>query len=112
MFFVGIVLSFVLGFSYLYIIAGYLKNWHALKFLPRRNNLDNIPLLRETLLTKKRPLSRKYITGGKMSVNTTLTIPVKTDKGYEFTNTTYLKLISGEAGYEPAFTSKDSITCP
>jgi cellulose synthase/poly-beta-1,6-N-acetylglucosamine synthase-like glycosyltransferase len=45
MFFVGIVLSFVLGFSYLYIIASYLKNWHNLKFVPGRNNLDNIPFI-------------------------------------------------------------------
>ena len=45
MFFVGIVLSFVLGLSYLYIIAGYLKNWHALKFVTSRNNLDNIPFI-------------------------------------------------------------------
>lgn len=45
MFFVGIILSFVLGFSYLYIISSYLKNWHNLEFLPSRNNLDNIPLI-------------------------------------------------------------------
>ncbi|MDP5089856.1 MAG: glycosyltransferase [Saprospiraceae bacterium] len=41
----GIVLSFVLGFSYLYIIANYLKNWRNLKFVPGRNNLDNIPFM-------------------------------------------------------------------
>ena len=45
MFFVGIILSFVLGFSYLYVISSYLKNWHNLEFLPSRNNLDNIPLI-------------------------------------------------------------------
>jgi cellulose synthase/poly-beta-1,6-N-acetylglucosamine synthase-like glycosyltransferase len=45
MFFVGIVLSFVLGFSYLYIIANYLKNWHSLKLEPGKNNLDNIPFI-------------------------------------------------------------------
>ena len=45
MFFVGIVLSFVLGFSYLYIIANYLINWHSLKFEPGRNNLENIPFI-------------------------------------------------------------------
>ena len=45
MFFVGIALSFVLGFSYLYIIASYLKNWHNLKFVPGRNNLENIPFI-------------------------------------------------------------------
>jgi cellulose synthase/poly-beta-1,6-N-acetylglucosamine synthase-like glycosyltransferase len=45
MFFVGIALSFVLGFSYLYIIASYLKNWHSLKFVPNRNNLENIPFI-------------------------------------------------------------------
>lgn len=45
MFFVGIILSFVLGFSYLYIISSYLKNWHNLEFLPSRNNLDNTPLI-------------------------------------------------------------------
>ena len=45
MFFVGIVLSFVLGFSYLFIIVGYLKNWHSLKFEPDKNNLDNIPFI-------------------------------------------------------------------
>lgn len=45
MFFVGIILSFVLGFSYLYIISSYLKNWHNLEFLPSRNNPDNIPLI-------------------------------------------------------------------
>ena len=45
MFFVGIVLSFVLGFSYLFIIVGYLKNWHNLKFVPGRNNLENIPFI-------------------------------------------------------------------
>ena len=45
MFFVGIILSFVLGFFYLYIISSYLKNWHNLKFVPSRNNLDNIPLI-------------------------------------------------------------------
>jgi len=45
MFFVGIVLSFVLGLSYLYIIAGYLKNWQNLKFPPRKNNLENFPFI-------------------------------------------------------------------
>ena len=45
MFFVGIVLSFVLGFSYLFIIVCYLKNWHNLKFVPGRNNLENIPFI-------------------------------------------------------------------
>lgn len=45
MFFVGIFLSFVLGFSYLYIIANYLKNWHNLKFVPDRNSLENIPFI-------------------------------------------------------------------
>jgi len=45
MFFVGITLCFVLGFSYLYIIAGYLKKWNDLKYLPGRNNLDNIPFI-------------------------------------------------------------------
>lgn len=45
MFFVGIVLSFVLGFSYLYIVASYLKNWRNLKFVPGRNNLDNRPFI-------------------------------------------------------------------
>jgi cellulose synthase/poly-beta-1,6-N-acetylglucosamine synthase-like glycosyltransferase len=45
MFFVGIVLSFVLGFSYLYIVASYLKNWRKLKFVPGKNNLDNIPFI-------------------------------------------------------------------
>jgi cellulose synthase/poly-beta-1,6-N-acetylglucosamine synthase-like glycosyltransferase len=45
MFFVGIVLSFVLGVSYLYIISGYLKNWRNLKFVPGRNNLDNRPFI-------------------------------------------------------------------
>ena len=45
MFFVGITLCFVLGFSYLYIISGYLKNWNDLKYLPGRNNLDNIPFI-------------------------------------------------------------------
>ena len=45
MFFVGITLCFVLGISYLYIIYGYLKNWNDLKYLPGRNNLDNIPFI-------------------------------------------------------------------
>jgi glycosyltransferase involved in cell wall biosynthesis len=45
MFFGGIVLSFVLGLSYLYIIVSYLKNWHALKFAPSRNNLENSPFI-------------------------------------------------------------------
>lgn len=45
MFFGGIVLSFVLGLSYLYIIAGYLKNWQDLKFAPSRNNLENSPFI-------------------------------------------------------------------
>ena len=45
MFFVGITLCFVLGFSYLSIIAGYLKNWNDLKYLPGRNNLENIPFI-------------------------------------------------------------------
>jgi cellulose synthase/poly-beta-1,6-N-acetylglucosamine synthase-like glycosyltransferase len=45
MFFVGIVLSLVLGFSYLYIVVSYLKNWRNLKFLPGRNNLDNRPFI-------------------------------------------------------------------
>jgi cellulose synthase/poly-beta-1,6-N-acetylglucosamine synthase-like glycosyltransferase len=45
MFFGGIVLSFVLGLSYLYIIAGYLKNWKDLKFAPSRNNLENSPFI-------------------------------------------------------------------
>ena len=45
MFFVGIFLSFVLGFSYLYIIANYLKNWHNLKFVPDSNSLENIPFI-------------------------------------------------------------------
>jgi cellulose synthase/poly-beta-1,6-N-acetylglucosamine synthase-like glycosyltransferase len=42
---VGITLCFVLGISYLYIIYGYLKNWNDLKYLPGRNNLDNIPFI-------------------------------------------------------------------
>jgi cellulose synthase/poly-beta-1,6-N-acetylglucosamine synthase-like glycosyltransferase len=45
MFFVGIVLSLVFGFSYLYIVVSYLKNWRNLKFLPGRNNLDNRPFI-------------------------------------------------------------------
>ena len=45
MFFGGIVLSFVLGLSYLYIIVSYLKNWHALKFVHSKNNLENIPFI-------------------------------------------------------------------
>jgi hypothetical protein len=45
MFFGGVVLSFVLGLSYLYIIVSYLKNWHALKFVPNKNNLENIPFI-------------------------------------------------------------------
>jgi len=45
MFFGGIVLSFVLGLSYLYIIVSYLKNWHDLKFVPNKNNLENIPFI-------------------------------------------------------------------
>ena len=45
MFFLGIVLCFVLGFSYLYIVASYLKNWRKLKFVPGRNNLDNRPFI-------------------------------------------------------------------
>ena len=45
MFFGGIVLSFVLGLSYLYIIVSYLKNWHVLKFVPSRNNLENFPFI-------------------------------------------------------------------
>jgi cellulose synthase/poly-beta-1,6-N-acetylglucosamine synthase-like glycosyltransferase len=45
MFFGGIVLSFVLGFSYLYIIVSYLKNWRYLKFAHSRNNLENFPFI-------------------------------------------------------------------
>jgi len=45
MFFLGIVFSFVLGFSYLIIIAGYLKNWHGLNYLTVKNNLENIPYI-------------------------------------------------------------------
>lgn len=45
MFFGGIVLSFVLGLSYLYIIVSYLKNWRYLKFVPSKNNLENIPFI-------------------------------------------------------------------
>ena len=45
MFFGGVVLSFVLGLSYLYIIVSYLKNWHDLKFVPNKNNLENIPFI-------------------------------------------------------------------
>jgi cellulose synthase/poly-beta-1,6-N-acetylglucosamine synthase-like glycosyltransferase len=45
MFFVGIVLSFVLGFAYLYIIFSYLKNWHNLKFVYVKNSLENIPFI-------------------------------------------------------------------
>jgi cellulose synthase/poly-beta-1,6-N-acetylglucosamine synthase-like glycosyltransferase len=45
MFFGGIVLSFVLGLSYLYIIVSYLKNWHALKFVPSGNNLEYFPFI-------------------------------------------------------------------
>ena len=45
MFFGGIVLSFVLGLSYLYIIVSYLKNWHDLKFVPNKNNLENFPFI-------------------------------------------------------------------
>ena len=45
MFFGGVVLSFVLGLSYLYIIVSYLKNWHDLKFVPNKNNLENFPFI-------------------------------------------------------------------
>ncbi len=45
MLFVGIVLSFVLGFSYLHIVASYLKNWRNLEFVPGRNMLDNVPII-------------------------------------------------------------------
>ena len=45
MFFVSIALCFVLGFSYLYIIAGYLKNWNNLKYLPGIINMENIPFI-------------------------------------------------------------------
>jgi glycosyltransferase involved in cell wall biosynthesis len=45
MFFVVIVLSFVLGVSYLYIISGYLKNWRDLKYLTVKNNQDYIPFI-------------------------------------------------------------------
>ena len=45
MFFVGIALCLALGFSYLLIISGYLKNWIDLKYLPGRNNLENIPYI-------------------------------------------------------------------
>jgi len=45
MFFAVIILSSVLGLSYLYIIAGYLKNWQALSYLSGKNNLVNIPFI-------------------------------------------------------------------
>ena len=45
MFFVVIVLSFVLGVSYLFIISGYLKNWRDLKYLTVKNNQDYIPFI-------------------------------------------------------------------
>lgn len=52
MFLVGIILSFVLGFSYLYIVLGYLKNWHALKYTVCRNEQENIPFISIVVATR------------------------------------------------------------
>lgn len=45
MLFVGIILSFILGSSYLYIIAGYLKNWRELEFIPEEKIQTENPFI-------------------------------------------------------------------
>ncbi len=45
MLFEGIVFCFVLGFSYLFIIAGYLKNWRALAVITEEKNQTDVPFI-------------------------------------------------------------------
>ena len=84
----------------------YFGNSESGKIRLSKNNMENIGMLREFLLNKKRTVSRKYTASGRLKMTSKVTIPIITTTGTEFKTLTYLELLSGEQGFEAGLTSK------